>query len=137
MYNSRFCISVSGLSGGKSELPGCVCYYWDVTWWSWCGPGLSSKESRTVCVRAGWSDRVQGHRSSKQGRHNGGIFPGYEFIGIPYNGWCCESPFDADVLDIDILLLVSYDEKLGATNFSNEHINFLIDSSNRPICCLI
>jgi hypothetical protein len=41
---------------------------------------------------------------SKDG--GGGIFPGYEFIGIPYNGWCCESPFFADVLDIDILLLV-------------------------------
>jgi hypothetical protein len=38
----------------------------------------------------------------------GGICPRYEFIDIPYNGWCCESPFVADVLDIDILLLVSY-----------------------------
>jgi hypothetical protein len=42
-------------------------------------------------------------------------------------------PFVADVLDINILLLVSYDRKLGATNFSNEHANFLIDSSNPPI----
>jgi hypothetical protein len=29
---------------------------------------------------------------------SGGICPGYEFIGIPYNGWGCESPFVADVL---------------------------------------
>jgi hypothetical protein len=63
----------------------------------------------------------------------GGICPRYEFIGIPYNGWGCESLFVVDVLDIDILLLVSYDGKLGATNFSNERVNFLIDSSNPPI----
>jgi hypothetical protein len=56
---------------------------------------------------------------------------------LPYNGWDCESPFVIDVLDIDILLLVSYDGKLGATNLSNEHVNFLIDSSNPPICCFI
>jgi hypothetical protein len=49
----------------------------------------------------------------------------------------CESPFVADVLDIDILLLVSYDGKLGATDFSNTRVNFLIDSSNPPIYCLI
>jgi hypothetical protein len=67
----------------------------------------------------------------------GGICPGYEFIDIPYNDWGCESLFVADVLDIDILLLVSYDGKLGATNFSNERVNFLIDSSNPPICCFI
>jgi hypothetical protein len=67
----------------------------------------------------------------------GGICPGYEFIGISYNGWVCESPFVADVLDINILLLVSYDGKLGATDFSNVSVNFLIDSSNLPICCFI
>jgi hypothetical protein len=39
--------------------------------------------------------------------HNGGIFPGYEFIGIPYNDWGCESPFVADVLDVDIMLHTS------------------------------
>jgi hypothetical protein len=55
-------------------------------------------------------------------------------IGIPYN---CESPFVVDVLDIDILLLVSYDGKLGEIDFSNEHVNFLVDSSNPPICCFI
>jgi hypothetical protein len=60
----------------------------------------------------------------------GGICPGYEFVALPYNGWDCESPFVVDVLDIDILLLVSYDGKLGATNLSNERVNFLIDSSN-------
>jgi hypothetical protein len=49
---------------------------------------------------------------------------------IPYNVWVCESSFVADVLDIDILLLVSYDGKLGATDFSNERVNFRIDSSN-------
>jgi hypothetical protein len=64
----------------------------------------------------------------------GDIYPGY---GIPYNGWGCGSTFIADVLDIDILLLVSYDEKLGATDFSNERVNFLIDSSNTPIYCFI
>jgi hypothetical protein len=64
----------------------------------------------------------------------GDICPGY---GIPYNGWDCESTFVADVLDIDILLLVSYDGKLGATDFSNERVNFLIDSSNTSICCFI
>jgi hypothetical protein len=67
----------------------------------------------------------------------GGICPGYEFIGIPYNGWGYESPFVVDVLDIDILILVSYEGKLGATDFSNEHVNFLMDSSNPPICCFI
>jgi hypothetical protein len=56
---------------------------------------------------------------------------------LPYNGWGCESPFVADVLDIDILLLVSYDGKFGAIDFSNERVNFLIDSSNLPICCFI
>jgi hypothetical protein len=60
----------------------------------------------------------------------GGICLGYEFIGTPYNGWGCESPFVADVLDIDILLLVSYNGKLGATNFSNVRVTFLIVSSN-------
>jgi hypothetical protein len=68
---------------------------------------------------------------------SGGFCPGYEFIGIIYNGWGCESSFGADVLDIDILLLVSYDGKLGATDFSNVRVNFLIDSSNHPICCFI
>jgi hypothetical protein len=63
----------------------------------------------------------------------GGICPGYEFIGIPYNGWGCESPFVTDVLDIDIMLLVSYDGKLGATDFSNIRVNFLIYSSIPPI----
>jgi hypothetical protein len=68
---------------------------------------------------------------------SGCIYPGYEFIGIPYNGWGYESPFIADILDIDILLLVSYDGKLGATDFSNVRVNFLIDSSNPPIWCFI
>jgi hypothetical protein len=63
----------------------------------------------------------------------GGICPGYEFIDIPYNGWGCEFPFVADVLDIDIMLLVSYDGKLGATDFSNVPVNFLIDSSNPSV----
>jgi hypothetical protein len=56
----------------------------------------------------------------------GGICPGYEFIGIPYNGWGCEFPFVADILYIDILLLVSYNGKLGATDFSTIRVNFLI-----------
>jgi hypothetical protein len=59
----------------------------------------------------------------------GSIFPGYEFIVIPYNGWDYDSPFVADVLDIDIMLLVSYDGNLGAPDFSNARVNFLIDSS--------
>jgi hypothetical protein len=67
----------------------------------------------------------------------GGICPGYEFIGIPYNDCGYESPFVADVLDIYILLLVSYNRKLGATDFSNVHVNFLIISSNPSICCFI
>jgi hypothetical protein len=69
--------------------------------------------------------------STKDG--NGGICPRYEFIGIPYNGWGCESPFVTDVLDTDILLLVLYDGKLGATYFSNVRVDFLIVSSNPPI----
>jgi hypothetical protein len=73
--------------------------------------------------------------SSRDG--GGGICLGYEFIGIPYNGWGYEYSFVTDVLDIDILLLVSYDGKLGATNFSNVRVNFLIVSSNPPICCFI
>jgi hypothetical protein len=68
---------------------------------------------------------------------SGGICPGYEFIDIPYNSWDYESPFVAEVLDIDILLLVSYDGKLGATDFSKERVNFLINSSIPPICCFI
>jgi hypothetical protein len=67
----------------------------------------------------------------------GGICPGYEFIAIPYNGWGCESPFVVDVLDIDILLLVSYDGKQGATYFSKAQVNFLMDFSNPLICCFI
>jgi hypothetical protein len=70
-------------------------------------------------------------------KDGGGICPEYEFIGIPYNGCGCESPFVADVLGIDITLLVSYDGKLGATNFFNERVNFLIDSSHPPVCCFI
>jgi hypothetical protein len=66
-----------------------------------------------------------------------GIFPGYELIGIPYNGWGCESPCVTDVLGIDILLLVSYDGKLAATDFSNMRVNFLVVSSNPPIWCFI
>jgi hypothetical protein len=46
-------------------------------------------------------------------------------------------PICCRCIDIDILLLVSYDVKLGATDFSNKRINFLIDSSNPPICCFI
>jgi hypothetical protein len=33
----------------------------------------------------------------------GGTCPGYEFIGIPYNGWGRESLFVTDVLDILLL----------------------------------
>jgi hypothetical protein len=68
---------------------------------------------------------------------NFGICHGYEFIVILYNGWGCESPFIGDVLDIDTPLLVSNDGKLGARNFSNERVKFLIDSSIPPICCFI
>jgi hypothetical protein len=58
-----------------------------------------------------------------------GICPGYEFIGIPYSGWGWKSPFAVDVFGIHMLLLVSYDGKLGATYFSNVCVNFLIVSS--------
>jgi hypothetical protein len=61
----------------------------------------------------------------------------YEFIGIPYKGWGYESPFVADASDINTLLLVLYDGKLGATDFSNIRVNFLIDSSNPLICWFI
>ena len=67
----------------------------------------------------------------------GGICPRYEFIGMPYNGWGCESSFVIDVLDSYILLLVLYDGKLGATYFSNVRVNFLIVSFNPPICYFI
>jgi hypothetical protein len=71
-------------------------------------------------------------------RDGGGcICPEYEFIDIPYKGWGCESTFVADASDINTLLLVSYDGKLGATDFSNVRVNFLIDSSNPPIYCFI
>jgi hypothetical protein len=63
----------------------------------------------------------------------GDIYSRYEFISIPYYGWGCKSPFIADVLDIYIVLLLSNDGKLGATDFSNERVNFQIDSSNPPI----
>jgi hypothetical protein len=58
-------------------------------------------------------------------------------LEIPYNSWGYESPFIADVLDTYIMLLVSNDGKLGATDFSNERVNFLIDSSNPLIYCFI
>jgi hypothetical protein len=48
-----------------------------------------------------------------------GICPGYEFIGIPCSGWGYESPFVVDELGTDILLLVLWDGKLRATDFSN------------------
>jgi hypothetical protein len=64
-------------------------------------------------------------------RDGGGcILPEYEFIDIPYKGWGYKSPFVADASDINTLLLVSYDGKLEATDFSNVRVNFLIDSSN-------
>jgi hypothetical protein len=96
-----------------------------------------------VRVWAGWSGRSSDDPTVFRGADlpsrdgGGGTCPGYEFIGIPYNGWGCKSPFVADVLDIDILLLVSYDGKLGATDFSNIRVNFLIDSSNPSICYFI
>jgi hypothetical protein len=65
--NSRFCICISGLSGGKSELTGCVCHYRDTTWQSWCGPGLSGRESRTVRVRAGRSGQKFGRSNCVPG----------------------------------------------------------------------
>jgi hypothetical protein len=86
--------------------------------------------------KAGRSNRVQGIDLLSRD-DGGGICLGYEFIGIPYIGRASESPLVADVLDVDTLLLVSNDGKLGATNFSNERINFLIDSSNPPIYCFI
>jgi hypothetical protein len=89
-----------------------------------------------VCVRVGLSEQKRGADLPSKD-DSGGICPGYEFIGIPYNGWGCESPFVDDVSDIDTLLLVSYDEKIGATDFSNARVNFLIDSSNPPICYFI
>jgi hypothetical protein len=96
-----------------------------------------------VCIRAGLSSKSSNGPTVSRGADlpsrdgGGGICLGYEFIGIPYNSWGCESPFVAYVLDIDIILLVSYDGKLGATNFLNARVNFLIDSSNPPICCFI
>jgi hypothetical protein len=67
----------------------------------------------------------------------GGICPRYEFISIPYNGCGRGSLFVADVLGIDIMLLVLNDRKLGAIDFSNKRVNFLIDSSNPTIYCFI
>jgi hypothetical protein len=68
---------------------------------------------------------------------SGCICPEYEFIGIPYKGWGCESLFVADASVINTLLLVSYDGKLGVTDFSNVRVKFLIDSSNPTIYCFI
>jgi hypothetical protein len=45
-------------------------------------------------------------------------------LEIPYNRWGYKSSFIADVLDTDIMLLVSNDGKLGATDFSNEVLIF-------------
>jgi hypothetical protein len=114
-------------------------YHQRGTWWSWCGSVRSCREHQTIRVRAerseiscGWSSHIQCHSLSSRDV-GGGIFPRYEFISISYNGWVCESPFVAYVFGIYILLLVSYDRKLGATNFSNVNANFLIVSSNPPI----
>jgi hypothetical protein len=68
--NNRFCICVSSLSGGKSELTGCVRHYRDTTWQSWCGPGLSGRESRTVHVRAERSGQKLGRPDCVQGRRS-------------------------------------------------------------------
>jgi hypothetical protein len=52
--------------------------------------------------KAGRSNSVRGVDLPSRD-DNGGIFSGYKFIGIPYNGRGCESQFVVDVLDIDIL----------------------------------
>jgi hypothetical protein len=122
---------------------GRVCYHRGATW----GPGVGldcSTERAGLSVLGLNGPRLDmngpvisivANLSSRDG--GGGICSGYEFIGIPYNDRGYESPFIVDVLDIDILLLVSYDGKLGATNFSNTLVNFLIVSSNPPIYCFI
>ena len=52
------------LSDGKFGLSGCVHYYWDVTWWSWCCPRLSDRESRTVRIRV----RLSGQKLEQSDR---------------------------------------------------------------------
>jgi hypothetical protein len=52
-----------------------------------------------------------------------GTCHGYECISIPYSGWGYKLLFVANVLGTDILILVSCDGKLGATDFSNARVN--------------
>jgi hypothetical protein len=90
------------------------------TWVPRGGPGVS----RTVRREKSYGPTVPRDADLPSRGGCGGICPGYEFISIPYNDCGCGSLFVADVLDIDIMLLVSNDRKLGAIYFSNKHVNF-------------
>jgi hypothetical protein len=114
--------TIEGPRGGPGVGPDCPTERAGLSVLGLNGPRLDV-DGLVISIVANLSSRDDG----------GGICPGYEFIVIPYNDWGYESPFIVDVLDIDILLLVSYDGKLGATNFSNTRVNFLIVSFNPPI----
>jgi hypothetical protein len=90
--NSRFWVCVSGLCGGKSEPPGCVCYYWAPC----SGPGAldcpTGKAGRSTqgpdCPDKSSNGPTMSKSVDLPSRDDGGdICPGYEFISIPYNGW--------------------------------------------------
>jgi hypothetical protein len=71
---------------------------------------------------------VRGADISHKG-YGGNGHPGYEFIGIPYNGWACKGPFVTDGVGIDTLVVTSSEGKLGIVDFSNACASFLRDSS--------
>jgi hypothetical protein len=157
LRRNRFCICVFGRSGQGdrmvlhtdrrsvdiSILPGHVCTTEGRVAAFGVGPDCLTKRVKLFAPESnGPRLIVDGSvisrfvdMSSKD--NDGGICPRYEFIVILYNGWGCESPFVINVLDTDILLLVLYDGKLGATCFSNVLVHFLIVSFNPPICCFI
>jgi hypothetical protein len=150
LRRNRFCIRVSVRSdqgnqmvrrndGRSVDIPGRsghVCYHRGARGGLGVGPDSLLGRTKLSALRSnGPRLDVYGSVISKvvdllSRDDSGGICPRYEFIGIPYNGWGCESRFVANVLDIDILLLVSYDGKLGAKDFLNMCVNFLIVSSN-------
>jgi hypothetical protein len=50
--------------------------------------------------------------------------PGYEFIGIPYNGWVCAGLFVVDAYSEVVYVAATWDGKLGIVVFSIVHVIF-------------
>jgi hypothetical protein len=61
---------------------------------------------------------------------------GYEFTGIPYNGWVCVGPFVADASREVASIATSWDEKLGIMDFSIARVSFFSVSFISPCVVL-